>query len=482
MKTTLRPAQPPGSLRDDSRVAALAVYGLEGVALYPLADGRSYAIGRAADNDIVITHDAVSRRHAVIHGGPRPMIEDLQSSNGLRVAGRLLEPGQRAPLELGSILQIGPTVMVVQAGATLHETTRGAVEPAPHAAPEAAQPSMVFRDPRMVQVYQTAAAVAPGDISVLILGETGVGKELLARAIHSMSSRAARDFVKFNSAALPEQLVESELFGHEPSTISGAEQGKAGLFERADGGTLFLDEVSDLSLTAQSKLLRVLETGAVLRIGSLIPKPVKVRLVCATNRNLPQLFRAGTFRQDLFYRLNGVTVRVPPLRKRPLDIAVLVELFAARAGGPGKVAPSFTPAALSKLAQHAWPGNIRELRNVVERAALLSRGGSIDADDLQLEDERASSGALPVARTLSAPLEALDSAASDDSTAELAARLKGEIARQERARIVEALARAHGNQTVAADLLGISRRTLLTRLDMYSIPRPRKGGHDTRGD
>ncbi|HXK18269.1 MAG TPA: sigma 54-interacting transcriptional regulator, partial [Polyangiaceae bacterium] len=476
MKTTLRPAAMPPPPRDGSGPAQLAVYSPNGVTTYPLSDGTSYSIGRATLNDIVIAHDAVSRRHAIVHGGATPAVQDLQSSNGIRVEGRLLESGGRAALKLGSVLQIGPAVLVVQdasvaIGPGPEPTKLG--QPGRHGlgSIEAGQTGVVLRDQRMLNLYQTIEAVAPGDISVLVLGETGVGKELLAHAIHSMSARSAHAFVKFNSAALPEQLVESELFGYERGAFTGADKAKAGLFETADGGTLFLDEVGDLSLAAQAKLLRVLETGDILRVGSVRPKRVSVRFISATNRDLRALIQAGSFRKDLFYRLNGVTIRVPALRNRPLDIPALVEFFAARAAGqPGGAAPEFTGAALAKLVNHAWPGNIRELRNVVERAALLTRGGLIDAEDLQLEEDRGSSGAMRVAQSSpfsvapsSKPGSAFEDAetrvTSVDVGGELAGKLRDEMARQERARILDALNRAHGNQTVAAELLGVSRRT-----------------------
>jgi transcriptional regulator with GAF, ATPase, and Fis domain len=489
MKATIPP--PHSNVREVSAPPQLVVCVQNVTSTYPLHDGAVYVIGRSGASDIVLPDDAVSRRHAIVYADPRPEIEDLGSKNGTWIDGQGLKPGERTALTNGASVQIGSASLFVHSGPRSIDSQRDPPS-RPRADVEGGDRgelpgSIIKRDERMVQLYRTVDAVACGDISVLILGETGVGKDVMAHYIHSLSPRRSHAFVKFNSAALPEQLVESELFGYERGAFTGADKAKAGLFETADDGTLFLDEVGDLSMTAQAKLLRVLETGDILRVGAVKPKKVNVRFISATNRDLRSLIAAGAFRRDLFYRLNGVTVRVPALRDRPLDIPPLVRYFAARtASQRGVVAPTLTDSAMAKLISHPWPGNVRELRNVVERAVLLGLGGPIAAEDLQLDEDKApSAGAIPVAlpRLHPAAFPPYSSESPEETTrikrlpqdGELVTKLRSEIARQERDRIVDALARANGNQTVAADLLGVSRRTLLTWLDAHAIPRPRKG-------
>ncbi|HET7539853.1 MAG TPA: sigma-54 dependent transcriptional regulator, partial [Polyangiaceae bacterium] len=307
----------------------------------------------------------------------------------------------------------------------------------------------VVRDPTMLRLYQLARQVAVGTISVLILGETGAGKEVLAHAIHAASNRTGRPFLRLNCAAFNETLVESELFGHERGAFTGAVQAKPGLLETADGGTVFLDELGELSAATQAKLLRVIETREVTRVGGLKPRPIDVRFVSATNKELEQEVSSGRFRQDLYFRLNGVILTLPPLRERVAEIAELAHRFALEVASQlGKPCPRFSSEALAALVSHAWPGNIRELRNTVERAVLLCDGTSIELRDLPTERmnlaRSSASSQLPV------PVEPSS----------------------ERERIVQALRDCAGNQSRAAKLLGISRRTLVTRLKNYAIERP----------
>jgi formate hydrogenlyase transcriptional activator len=244
----------------------------------------------------------------------------------------------------------------------------------------------------MCRVLKQVAKVAPSDSTVLVLGETGTGKELVARALHRRSNRSAGAFVRVNCAAIPQSLIASELFGHEKGAFTGALQRRVGRFESADGGTLFLDEVGDLPLETQIALLRVLQEREFERVGSNQPISVDVRLIAATNRDLPAAVAAGTFRQDLFYRLNVVPIVVPPLRERAADIPLLVEYFVGRyAKAAGKKIRHIGKQILEQLTAYDWPGNIRELQNVVERAVILSETDTFFVDESWLKRESAES-------------------------------------------------------------------------------------------
>jgi DNA-binding NtrC family response regulator len=286
--------------------------------------------------------------------------------------------------------------------------------------------------------------VAPSRVSVLITGETGVGKDVLAHRIHDLSPRASKPFIAVNCAAFTETLIESELFGHERGAFTGADKMRVGLFEAASGGTLFLDEVGELSPQAQAKLLRVLDTKRLTRLGSSAERAVDVRLVAATNRDLAEEVAHNRFRSDLLFRLDGVRLSLSPLRDRPWEILPAArEFLAEHARREGVSAPTLTEAAANALCEHTWSGNFRELRNVIERAAILCDDGRISPEDL---------GLAPTAPGRS-----------------------GSGRGASREDIVEALSRCAGNQSRAAELLGISRRTLITRLDAYGIKRPRPG-------
>jgi transcriptional regulator with PAS, ATPase and Fis domain len=284
--------------------------------------------------------------------------------------------------------------------------------------------------------------------------------------------------VRINCAALAETLLESELFGHERGAFTGAVKAKTGLLEAGNGGTVLLDEVGEMPLTTQAKLLRVLESREVMRVGSIETRAIDVRLVAATNRDLPSLVAAGGFRSDLYFRLNGITIRIPPLRERRDEILPLARTFLAAAALGRPIA--FTPAALTKLEAYVWPGNVRELRNVVERAVVLSGGASaIDAHHLAVEAMFFMPSGQPAQPTPQTPLARM-SAPTEPPPAMFAPApgapgdLRADVEDFERKRIEQALAEAHGNQTRAAELLGISRRTLVSRLDAFGMPRPRK--------
>jgi transcriptional regulator with PAS, ATPase and Fis domain len=319
---------------------------------------------------------------------------------------------------------------------------------------------LVIIEQSMRDLYALAKQIAASDLPVLVLGETGVGKEKLSRAVHDYSPRANKPFVAINCAALNDNLLESELFGHERGAFTGAHAHKAGLLQTAAGGTVFLDEIGEMSLAIQAKLLRIFEEGEVRRVGAVKSDHIDVRFIAATNLDLEGAIVRGTFREDLYFRLSAATVVIPPLRERPAEVEALARDFAAKAGERMAGAPKEISAeALALLRRYSWPGNIRELRNVIERAMVLSGDGPITAAHLPVEKMR---GTYIRAGT------------NTDSAPASVAPLTGS---DERARILEALERVGGNQGQAATLLGVSRRTLINRLVQYDLPRPRKGRH-----
>ena len=307
----------------------------------------------------------------------------------------------------------------------------------------------------------TVGRIAASAINVLILGETGVGKEVMARRLHERSPRADAPLLCLNCAALTESLLESELFGFEKGAFTGASQSKPGLLESAQGGTVFLDEIGEMPMTLQAKLLRVLEQREVLRVGALKPRAIDVRFLAATNRDLEAEIVAGRFRRDLYFRLDTISVTVPPLRERVHEIEPLARAFVAEACAQSRqvAVPEIAPAALALLTRYGWPGNIRELRNVMERAVVLCVGSVIEIEHLPADKM--------------APVVKLGQAPGGRAVEALAA-LYDPDPEQERARILEALTECRGNQTQAAARLGISRRTLVTKLGQHGLPRPRK--------
>jgi Nif-specific regulatory protein len=328
---------------------------------------------------------------------------------------------------------------------------------------------MIGRSPALANVLALVQRVAPTNATVLLLGETGTGKELTARAVHAGSQRAKRPFIAINCAALPESLLESELFGHEAGAFTGATSQKLGRFELADGGTLFLDEIGDITPVTQIKLLRVLQEREFVRVGGSQTVSCDVRIIAATNRNLTQAIQAGLFREDLYYRLNVFPIELPPLRERREDIPLLVEHFCqATARHLGVRAPAVSPEAMEALRQYRWPGNIRELRNVLERAVLLCDGPQLEITHLPREISNpaagAAFGAIP-------PGFAAAPDCSGNAPATPAER-RSVLADQERAAVEQALRANDWNQTRAARALGISRDNLRYRMKKFGLERP----------
>ncbi len=318
---------------------------------------------------------------------------------------------------------------------------------------------IITNDSLMIRVLEVAEAVARSDATVLLQGESGTGKELIARLVHDTSPRSNQPFVAVNCAALPETLLESELFGHEKGAFTGAQARKIGKFELAQGGTILLDEISEMELALQAKLLRVLQEREVDRVGGRDPITIDVRVVATTNRNLEEMVKAGKFRADLYYRLNVIPITLPPLRERKGDVRLLVEHFMRKFLGAD--APPLSADVLETLVQYPWPGNIRELQNAVERAAILSRGATPKESDFllsrapQMAGSTESVAVIPTASAVPPPED------------RLVIRSGTTVEEVERTLILETLRSTRNNRTQAAKLLGISIRTLRNKLSEY---------------
>src|SRR6266404_6193965 len=313
-------------------------------------------------------------------------------------------------------------------------------------APESA---IIGRSPKMLEVYRAVARVAPSTANVLITGASGSGKELVARAIHTHSTRAEMAFTPINCGSFPETILESELFGHEKGAFTGADTSRSGLFEATNGGTVFLDEISETSLSFQVKLLRVLQEHKVRRVGSNTFLPIDVRIVAATNKDLSALIRGGQFREDLYYRLSLVTIQLPSLEERAKDIPLLVQHFLGRFNERNQRHVNISEAAVKLLTSMSWPGNVRELENLIERLAIFAATDEISAEEVECERARRS-------ETTSAP---------ENSTASL----PGKLQEMERQEIVRILRESGGNKSLAARKLGIERKTLYEKARRLAI-------------
>lgn len=346
---------------------------------------------------------------------------------------------------------------------------------------------LIGRSPPMQDVYRVIARVVSNDLTVLVTGESGTGKELVARAVHDLGPRRHAPFVAINMAAIPRELIEAELFGHERGAFTGAQARSAGRFEQAEGGTLFLDEIGDMPMEAQTRLLRVLQSGEFTTVGGARAIRANVRIVAATNQDLTQLVASGRFREDLFYRLNVVPILLPPLRERRQDIALLARHFLEQAAVQGLPRRRLSAEAVAVLERHDWPGNVRELENIMRRLAVLGRDPVIGAEEsaavletgpapgqmVGIVDELADTGIDYAIRARIDRLLREDPAALDNGT--LYDRIISEV---ERPLITAILARHGGNQLRTARALGINRNTLRKRLDILGIDAGRGDDRD----
>jgi DNA-binding NtrC family response regulator len=400
-------------------------------------------------------------------------VADEATGVARRIAGALGERGVAIRVGVASYPDDGrdPDSIIARAA----ERARGEDH-----APAAPQP-VTLPETGMQSLRKLVERIAHGNISVLIQGETGVGKEVMAETIHNLSPRAAHPFLRLNCAALSETLLESELFGHEKGAFTGALSAKPGLLETADRGTVFLDEIGELPASIQVKLLRVLEERKVMRVGGLKPKAIDVRFLAATNRDLETEVARGMFRQDLYFRLNGIALTIPPLRERQSEIRPLAEIFIARAcEEEGRAPLPIAPEASTLLHRYSWPGNIRELKHMMERAVLLCQSDAITPEVLPAEKMRATRTVQAAPSRAPEPPPTLSVAREPGITPkptppeDESLDFKKDQRDRERRKIIAALKACDGNQSKAAEMLGMSRRTLLTKLDLHKLPRPRK--------
>ena len=417
--------------------------------------------------DVVLPDgDGIARAAALRSEAPGLPVIILSARNTLSTAVKAAEAGAfdylPKPFDLGALDSAVRAALAQRAA-------RAPIEA------EASEPDLplIGRSPAMQEVYRLIARVVGNDLTVLVTGESGTGKELVARALHELGARARAPFVAINMAAIPRELIEAELFGHERGAFTGAQARVAGRFEQAHGGTLFLDEIGDMPMEAQTRLLRVLQSGEFTTVGGARPIRADVRIVAATNRDLLALVRDGRFREDLFYRLNVVPIALPPLRQRRQDVPLLARHFLDRAAAEGLPPKQLSEAAAALLAAHDWPGNVRELENAMRRAAALGRDSLISAEEMAgLLGPRAPAPAAETAPDLAAAVTALVDRlarempqALDDGS--LYARVIAEV---ERPLIAAMLARHGGNQLRAARALGLNRNTLRKRISDLGMP------------
>lgn len=389
------------------------------------------------------------------------------------------------PFDLKKILSL--TESAIAASKDLDKASSD--DAAPAVSKEDVEGGIIGSSPAMQEVFKMIGQVAASDVTVMVTGESGTGKELIARAIYQNSLRSNQPYIAVNCAAIPENLIESELFGHEKGSFTGATSQRIGKFELCDGGTIFLDEIGDMALTTQTKILRALQEGEIQRVGSSETIKVNVRMLAATNKPLEEMVKEKTFREDLYYRLNVVRIQLPPLRERKEDVAQLIDFVLKRLAHESKAdAKSISPEALALLNQYSWPGNVRELENLIYRSAVIAQGEMILIKDLPLEvvnaigdqppiqseapDAASAEEASPPATEESAP--EIVGAPSEDPYDGVYKALRAEhetniLEHGERALIARALEEAKGKQVKAAEILGMTRATLRKRIDQYDL-------------
>jgi two-component system response regulator AtoC len=415
--------------------------------IVPLPREGALLIGRDPRAEVRVGSTEASRRHARLVLSPDGVaVSDLGSHNGTLVNGERIH-GARA-LAGGDRIAVGGSEIIL---CRVTASARRAAAPPPTLL-ELGDRSVVVADPAMAGIYDLVRRLAASDLPVLLVGETGVGKENAALALHHWSSRRAGPFVTLNCSAIPETLFESELLGYERGAFSGANAAKPGLVEAAEGGTLFLDEIGELSAVAQAKVLRVIETHRVTRLGSVRERRIDLRVVAATNTDLTRAVAEGRFRRDLLFRLGAARVVLPPLRDRPLEIEPLAQALLAEARRrAGRPSLGISTAAMALLRAHRWPGNVRELKGAIEYAAVVAAGAAVEREDLPAE--------------LTAPA----AAPPIPQGAAGLPRLADEVQEVERRRILEALARAGGVRVRAAALLGVPLRTFSDKLKRLGL-------------
>jgi DNA-binding NtrC family response regulator len=444
--------------------------------MMPLPAKGILLVGRAAEADLRLSDRSVSRRHARLFlDGGQVRVADLESHNGVRVNGQALT--QVHTLQPGDVVSIGEVHLVLYSEDTAASGTSEGSLSAEAADIVLGERTVVVADPAMKRLYELIRRLAASELPVLILGETGAGKENAAFAVHHWSRRSGQPFVAINCATIGETLAESELFGYEKGAFTGATAAKTGLLEAAAGGTVFLDEVGELPLAAQAKLLRALESRRILRVGSTKERDIDIRIVAATHRLLEKEVEAGRFRKDLFFRLGAATVVLPPLRDRPSEVGVLAERFlSAACTANGREPLELSPATLVLLSRYTWPGNVRELKNTLDYVAATVAEPVVEPKHLPERIlaalQPASSPPAPAAPAAGAPAQAVEPAVESPPEVAPASRrapLAEELKALERERMVEALRATGGVKVRAAELIGMPLRTFALKCKQYGL-------------